>query len=145
MNPVLEDQLQVRAAEPSDLAFIFKTWLKSYYYSSPAVLHIPPEVYFHEHHKVAERLLRKSVVPVVCQRSAPGVLLGFAVLEMSTPLCLHWLYVKNAWRKMGVAAKLLGSIDLNTCVYSHWTHAIKGWTAARWPRLRYDPYLQFTP
>jgi hypothetical protein len=138
----LAESLLIRPAVPEDLAFIFHTWLKSYRYNSPATLHISHEVYFAKHHQVAEAILKRSVVPVACLRATPNVLVGFAVLELAAPICIHWIYVKNAWRRLGVAKRLLGEIDPNLCVHSHWTSALQGWTNVRWPKLQYDPYLQ---
>jgi len=104
---------------------------------------------------IGNRWLRWAIVIVA---SWPA-LIAFAALELPpallntsslpppapAPPVLHWVYVKRAWRRMGVATRLLGQLSPSACCHSHWTSAIHPWAHVKWSGLRYDPYLQVTP
>lgn len=146
------ERFKLRPANTEDLAFIFSTWLKGYRYNSPAVMHIPTDTFYRQHHAVVAALLQRSTVIVACLPEDENVIIGFAVVEATTPACIHWVYVKSAWRRMGAATALLAHLDVNACVHSHWTEALleppptrRNWTHVKWPLLKYDPYLQFPP
>jgi len=156
---IVEAKFLVRPAEPDDFAFIFSTWLKSYRYNNQDVSRVPAELYYRKHHEVIARLRDRCALPVACLPDSPAVIIGFAALELPpallntsslpppapAPPVIHWVYVKRAWRRMGVATRLLGQLSPSACCHSHWTSAIHPWAHVKWSGLRYDPYLQVTP
>ena len=49
----------------------------------------------------------------------PSAILGWAVLEQGTRACLHYVYVRSAARRQGVARALLGDAAPLALDYSH--------------------------
>lgn len=117
----------VRFAAPADLPFIFSTWLKSYR-RSPAVQGVPDKAYYAGEHALINRLILRpnTRVLVATPSDAPDIILGYAVLELpSAPqgaTCVHYVYVKQAFRQMGIASQLLRDLPQGSA-YSHYTKA----------------------
>jgi GNAT superfamily N-acetyltransferase len=72
-------------------------------------------VFYEEYEKVLQLLLGRSSVKVMCLDSDPDVVVGYAVLTPDET-ALHWIFVKKAWRKMGIAKAL---IPQSTSKYTH--------------------------
>ena len=97
-------KLLIRNLEESDLPFIFSTWLKGLYHGNLMFSKINQDLFYSKYHVVLENLLKQSSVMVCCLEDEPDVILGYSVF--SSPR-LHWVFVKKAWRKMGIAKSLL--------------------------------------
>jgi GNAT superfamily N-acetyltransferase len=85
---------------------------------------------------------------VACDTVDPNVIYGYLVkgtyLEGSlgeVPV-VHYLYVKAAFRKMGIARTLVeaSKVPLDKFSFSHWTFAMDG-LIERLPGAVYIPYL----
>lgn len=131
--------IAVRPAGPADLSFIFSGWLRSYHESEVA-RHVPNDVYFSSggHHGIVRRLLDEVGAVVACSASDPTELYGFAC---GAPGVLHYVYVKAAFRRLGVAKLLLGAlgvIDAPTVV-THHNRVIKAWQD-NGRRYAFNPY-----
>lgn len=126
----------LRAGLPEDHAFVFATWLRCYKRNSLFARRISNETFFRWHHLVIERILARSVIRVAHAADAPEVILGYSVSE---PGVVHFVYVKGSFRKLGIATALLGHLDPNACVFTHWTD---GWEhlLRKWPNAEYNPY-----
>jgi hypothetical protein len=90
-----------RDATIDDVNFILSSWLKSYRPSAPLV---SDEVYFREHKALVMQLIQRSAVHIACDPSYPLSIYGYAVVEQGA---VHYVYVKFALRKFGVARALL--------------------------------------
>lgn len=87
----------VRDCLPSDRAYVAYSWRRSLIEHLPFVL--------------GTRLARADMsVRVAADPSDPDVLLGFAI---HTGRTLHWIYVRQALRKLGVARALLEGLDID--------------------------------
>ncbi len=128
----------VRNANPDDFPLIFATWLRSYRHGGQFTRRIPERVYFARHHRVIERLLDSCSVRVAASAEDTDVILGWAVLE---PGCVHFVYVKPAFRRMGLASALLADVNWPATSYSHETFTLRipeiGERLAQSP---FDPY-----
>lgn len=113
-----KDLIATRAILPSDRGLIFSTWLKGLRYANDWFKHIDQDAYFHHYQQVLESYFNRPDIncSVACLREDPDVILGYAVYE---PHVLHWVFVKPAWRRIGIA-KMLVPPGIKTV--SHLTH-----------------------
>lgn len=134
----MKTEIEIRPARTEDTEFVFATWLRSYRHASQFAKKISNEVYYRWHHKVIERILaRGAQVYIAHPIGEPEVILGYICLESQDKLVVHYIYVKKAFRKMGVA-KMLYTPEIGD-VFTHWT-ADMDWATKKWPELTYDPY-----
>lgn len=109
----------IRVGQPADHPLIFNSWLKSFR-DSPICKGVPNTQFYAGHHSLIERSLPLSMVRVACDVSKPTEIYGYAVAQ-SFPegLCLHWIYVKHAFRGFGIAKLLEKSFEATIASYSH--------------------------
>ncbi len=135
-----------RDAIEEDISFIFNSWLKSYR-NARAVSGIASSIYFSEHHKVLERIMKSCKVTIASNPADKSQIYGYIVFEeISGITVIHYSYVKHTFRKMGIAKTLLGTVkkDLSTgSMYSHST--LSGDRIAPKYNMVYSPYLALTP
>lgn len=110
----IEKLMSIRASRADDFNFIMATWLRGAYYGNPWFAWIDKDIFMHRYHVVLEKLLDKPEVgvAVACLQDDPDTILGYSVVESNI---LHWVYVKESWRKMGIAKSLVPkTIDTTT-------------------------------
>jgi len=92
-----------------DLPFVTDAWLRSFRESN---FHVPHDEYFATQRVVIKRLLARSRAAVACDSSDPDQVYGYAVWEgtASKPL-LHWMFVKQVFRRMGVGTALWKALN----------------------------------
>lgn len=131
--------VEIRDAGQDDLPFIFATWLRSYRHSSQFAKKISNDVYFAYHHAAIERILsRGGAVKIASMIGDPNVILGYAVVEMQEGKTVaHYVYVKKAFRKMGIASRLYK--PENGDLFTHLTDDIT-WALVKYEGLIYNPY-----
>lgn len=130
----------LRQANPSDESFIYNSWLKSYK-NSDFARSIPARTYYAMHHLVIERILSRpsTQVLVACDPTAPDVLYGYVVMESVGDLSVvHYCYVKQAFRRLGIASALLASAPTPDASYSHRTKDVHYLVS---PSHTFNPYL----
>lgn len=100
------DLVTIRDFAEADSSFIFATWLKGLYYGNYFFREIDKDTFFKCYHRVIEKILLKpeSFIAVSCLKEDEDVILGYAVCE---PEVLHWVFIKDAWRKLGLAKDLV--------------------------------------
>jgi hypothetical protein len=137
-NP-LKSQVLIRDASEADVPFIFNSWLKSYRNSS-ACRSVTNPVYFAFQHRLIEDLLQHSFVKVVHAASDSNQLLGYIVYgEQEGIKIIHYVYVKHAFRNMGMCKMMLQDSGVVGGFYTHETPS--GARAAEKLQLVYNPYL----
>ncbi len=119
----------IRQGKEEDLPFIYSTWLRNYKHSSDFAKEIAPAVYYKFHQAAIERIIKRgALVLMAVDNEAPDVIWGWAVVE-KTPEAdiVHYLYVKKAFRGLGVGTELLQMAQVNPTklAYSHITTAGK--------------------
>jgi GNAT superfamily N-acetyltransferase len=101
---------------------IYATWLRSYESSSLMTKNIPRDVFFAEHHKVLDRIFaRDPIVKLAVMPDSHEVVFGWSVSE---PGVIHYVYVKPAFRRHGVARALLEHVK-TPFTYSHHTYILR--------------------
>lgn len=129
------DLIAIRECRYEDKPFIMSTWLKGLKFGNSWYKLIDDKIYFTVYHGVVERLLAKPGVSIkiACLKEDSDVILGYSVYENNK---LHWVQVKQVWRKIGIAKELVPS---NIEVVTHLTEVgksiflKKGW--------KFDPFL----
>lgn len=132
----------VRPAEAADIPFIFNSWLRSFRTGSLCA-NVANSIYFVEHHKVLEKLLKRSEVLVACEPSDPTNIYGYLCYEKIQDIfVLHYAYVKHTFRQLGVANSLLektGCDFTKQGLFSHHNKSSERFCAKL--NLTYHPYI----
>lgn len=95
----------VRDMRPGDKNFILATFLRGLYYGDSWFSLIPKDIFMENYKKVAEALVANQNVKVACLKDDPDTIIGYSILSHDYQT-LHWVQVKSAWRKHGVARAL---------------------------------------
>lgn len=134
--------IRLRPANEEDISMIFNSWLKSYR-TSLFAKNIANSVYFLNHHKIIEKLLKSSIVLVACNDKDASQIYGWACAqEVDGIFCLHYVYVKQPFREIGMARLLInafGRAEDVAGIYSHHTRAFE--QMADKFNLIYHPYI----
>ena len=74
-------------------------------------------MYYKEYNKVIDHLLTISTIKVACLDDDEVVILGYAVFDRDN---IHYVFVKEAFRRLGIAKRLIESslILPETCTHS---------------------------
>lgn len=132
----------LRRASEDDIGFIFNSWLKSYRNSLFAKT-ISNTIYFSEHHKIIEKLAKTSEIIIACNPDDPNQIYGYACAEKIDGIfTLHYIYVKQPFRRLGLANFMLTAFDVDMSEPSIHTHQTKvsELLAAKFNTV-YHPYL----
>lgn len=141
------ESILIRDWKPEDdKSFILATWLKSLYYGDSWFSQIrPKDAFMHTYHDVLEKILAlpSVVVKVACLKSAPDTIVGYAVFSFSKPdyRCLDFVYVKKAFRNIGIAKTLVPSKEINTV--SHLTRTGVS-ILFNHPAINFNPFISRT-
>lgn len=134
--------IRLRLANDEDVPFIFNSWLKSYRTSNFS-RSITNTVYFAEHHKLLERILKTNKVVIACRDDDPSQICGWACAGITDNIfTLHYIYVKHPFRGFGVGKALLNAFEHDPSTASIFTHCTK--TAERLAakyNMIYHPYI----
>ena len=135
----------IREVKDGDVNLIYSTWLRSFLYNSPITESIRSDIYFPNHQKVLDRILvsPETKIKVLVLKEDDRVIVGYIVYQDPQ---VHFIYVKPAFRKEGVASELLEDMglprDLKDVQYSHMTwDSIKLKIAGKWKAI-YNPYFK---
>lgn len=131
----------IRGPVKEDIEFIYATWTRSYRHGSAVGKSVNSDAEFYpQYNKVIDWLLSQpdSTVDVVALPDQPLVILGYAVSQKKV---LHFLFVKEAFRNLGIEEALLkklGKIE----VYTHKTVSIKK-IMQKYAKALYNPFLLY--
>jgi len=114
----------IRPMSPSDEPFIYKAWLRGYWEHFPGRVIVSEAEFMERWHRVVERILadKRTVTVVAHVEGEPDALLGFACFKGGIDgdgLALHWAYVKQAFRGLGICSGMLSGVRLHRII-SHW-------------------------
>lgn len=100
--------LRIRPGKSDDMAFIIDAWRRSFE-DAPAVRGADRMHYRNEMTRTIHRVLDKATVRVACDPEDEDTLVGFVAF---TGPELNYVYVKQAFRGMGVARQLLEGVPI---------------------------------
>lgn len=123
----------VRLGHAEDRPFLFSSWLKSFRDSCPYVWN---GTYYAGQHRLIESLLadEDTAVHIAAPMGDDLTIYGWVVHSRDAKT-LHYVYVKEAFRRMGIGAVLARNPQVTTHMTKYGQLALKGRPVA------YNPYL----
>lgn len=132
----------------SDQPFVYSTWLRNYKHSSYFAKRIKPVVFFAGHHALIAHVLAKPTTQVLIAhpKNDPETILGYLVFEAANETkkpVVHFTFVKEAFRKMGVCKALFESHGINPnepgMIFTHWCFPVDD-LIRKFPEMIFNPY-----
>jgi hypothetical protein len=104
--PNKEDLIAIRPYKEEDKNFILATFLRGVYYGDSWFSLIPKNIFMAHYHIFAENLIARPGVSIriACLKEDPEVILGYSISKGDA---IDWVFVKNAWRGIGIAKSLV--------------------------------------
>lgn len=137
--------IRLRMATEEDAPLIFNSWLKSYR-KSLFSRNITNTIYFSEHHKVVEKLLKKYQTVVACNDKDPSQAYGYINAGYTDGIfTLNFVYVKHSFRNLGIAKALMNAFEHDPSFAAVYTHHVR--VAERLApkyNMLYHPYILFS-
>jgi GNAT superfamily N-acetyltransferase len=108
LDKELAEVLQLRDIQPGDVRFVLDSWAKSFR-ASPWAGVIPNHLYYDVFHESVEQLLaRGTKIQIACAKHDPSRILGWVATEkVRDGQAVHFIYVKDPFRRRGLASHLL--------------------------------------
>ena len=109
---------------------------------------IPPSLSLYYHDIILKKILTNCTLLVACDPEDTDVIWGYVAFDQVDPV-LHFVYVKGAFRRMGIGTRLMeeafdrcngswSQIENHPVVVSHRTEGLfKAWPNVKW---RWNPY-----
>lgn len=90
----------------TDDGFVFSYWLNNLRYSNSFFDAIPHDIYFSNYSKIISTIINRpqTTVRIACLKEDEDVIVGFSAFDERA---LHYVYVKDAWRSLGIGHALL--------------------------------------
>lgn len=112
----MDSKVIVRTFEPNDANFITSTFLRGVYYGNSFYKKIDQDTFFVRYKAVLATLLSKSTLSlrVACLADDTDIILGWAMWDGPV---LHYIYVKDAFRRQGIAKLLTAGAKLDTVTH----------------------------
>jgi GNAT superfamily N-acetyltransferase len=112
------DRIGYRDATLDDFDFVQGTLLNHFYEEAFWSLRLTTRIFFDGHTPLVRSLLQQASVVIACERDDPTSILGFVVFEKGGGPdgadVIDFIYVKKAWRKLGIGKMLLIATGLET-------------------------------
>jgi GNAT superfamily N-acetyltransferase len=139
--------ISIRNYKEEDKAFVISTWLKSFYTNMPSYkvnsrYYIKPESneFYKFHSKVVQSVLEKplTTVLIACNEEDENQIFGYIIYDEN---CMHWLYVKQVYRRNGIGTRLLKEADFFDCkIATHLSNDF-GYFSKLFSQIKYNPYI----
>lgn len=147
-HPQASPLFKFRAAVDSDKPFLLNSWLRSYWESSPFTRGITRQTFFRDHHSLASATLANAVTLVAVPAEGEDLICGWVCADALAGggLLVHYVYVKESFRRFGLARSLIGEfkVELEPPTFkmcSHMTPRVEARLVAE--NIEYSPYLLF--
>lgn len=115
--------IKIRPATDQDVAFILNSWLKSYREHGPIAQHVSNTIYFASHHKILQKVIKRATTLVAVNENDDSQIYGYAVGErIEGHFVIHFVYVKQGFRKMGIATSLYNMFEHDRSSVGIFTH-----------------------
>jgi GNAT superfamily N-acetyltransferase len=128
----------LREGDSADFAHVVTTWIASYA-SSDFGRTMKHSTYIQNHKPIAQDCVEQGQIMIACNNQDLDYIYGYTVYERLKDLSIiHYVHVKPAFRRFGIATMLLNSVTMNKFVATHRTRDAK-----KLPRKDYDfnPYI----
>lgn len=95
----------------SDSGFIYSSFPKGVYHANLNPIKTNKSQWFQAFHANMNENLNKQIISIACMNDSPDTILGYLIINGE---CLEWIYVKELFRKQGIATLLLKNKKLKT-------------------------------
>lgn len=140
---VPNEAIAIRLHKKSDEPFIYATWLKSYKASSYFAKRISNAVYYKKHAEIISHILEKptSKTFIAHPIDDTDTICGYLTCEPGKVSTAHFVYVKEAFRNMGIARALFLAADVipDYLIFTHWSYPMDEFVQ-KYENMIYDPY-----
>jgi hypothetical protein len=137
------ENLKIRPVDELDEGYILSSWLRTYHHNSYFCKKIKKDIYYPHHEVILKGILSRPTtrVWIACNELYPEVVLSYLVYEEGPKQVIHWVYTKDAFKKIGLAKELFHhcKLDPNQCYFTHWTYFVDD-IIDHYPEMVYDPY-----
>jgi len=134
----------IREVTDTDISFIYSTWLKSYRHGSYAA-DMSNDVFFSYHKEIIAKILDQSntEIKILVNEDDHDQIYGYAVQsKVGGRSITHFVYIKFSFRKLGLASRLVESMDLFPDTTNFITHLPRGYKNLKAKYgLEYNPYI----
>lgn len=96
----------IRDMKEGDKNFVLATLLRGLYYGDSWFSQIPKDIFMSNYKLVAQALVGKANIKIACLKEDEDTIIGYSILSHDF-LTIHFVYVKEKWRKHGIAKSLL--------------------------------------
>lgn len=107
-------EIKLRPATTEDFNFITSSWIQSIQHKN-----IDFDTYRTYQNRLIKNILSRAITIVAVPDDMPEIITGWICLENNQKLTIHWLYVKNIYRKMGIAKKFIEKIQNKSFYFTH--------------------------
>lgn len=137
--------VRLREFAETDTNFILNSWLKHNRTAQPYD-RVREDIYFYNHQLLIGSIARNAVIWVACAHDNPDEIWGYICAEPGpeNSLVVHYLYVKQRWRRFGFARQLLQAAGWQPgrpVWATHWSD--KAEQLGRKIAARFNPYLVY--
>lgn len=117
------DEIKTRGPRPTDIPFIYSTWLDSYRHDSDIGRNLRSSIFYENYQLIIDSLLDKSDILLAVSKDDEDVIFGYMVAS-KTNNTIHYVFVKHAFRGLGIA-KMLFKEQFNNTICITITHKTK--------------------
>lgn len=134
---VKQDLVLLRDYVPDDKNLIMASWIQGLYYGDTWFSEIPKAVFMAQYHRVLEHIVEHpdTSIKIACLKEDPDVILGYAIWQGTT---LHWVFVRNKWRKIGLAKDLVPTAP---AAVTHLSNVGLSLMKRHFPKTVFNPFL----
>lgn len=132
--------IYIRESDSSDTNFIINSWIKSY---RVVMEDVEAPIYYKNQEKLIRRLMDKSKCYMAVNPHDLYQIYGYIMFDNLDEIgILHYIYVKNPYRRFGIGGDLFNMIDFDKkypCIATHNTRYL-GHVKNKW-NITYNPYF----
>jgi hypothetical protein len=146
---ILPAEVTLREYVEDDFAFIKASYVDNLYENNPIFKDVRRRVFEASRKSVIASLVRKANVSILCETMSPREIVAYFVWDRwDNFLVAHFMYVKYAYRKMGLAKFLLANTGyeldskgrpVTAIIASHWNSFPRQFGVQRKYKLIYNP------
>jgi hypothetical protein len=107
-----EMKIIIRQFDPTlDAGFVYATFPKGVYYSAINDIKTPKDKWFKDFYSYTKNILGHAAVNIASTDNCVDTIIGYVIIKGTE---LEWIYVKELFRKQGVAKLLLKNVKIES-------------------------------
>lgn len=109
----MSDSILIRHFQKTDAPLIYSSWSRGYVFSGPGSETVRNKKWddrFILFNRYIDQSIAYDQIDIACTKSDPDFIVGYAIFKGDT---LEWVYVKELFRKQGIATILVKRRDVH--------------------------------